>query len=383
MPSKHALLSPSASHRWLHCTAAPLLEAKMPDTSSTFAEEGTLAHAIGARKIKRYLGQDTADEDREIAELSDKYHTGEMEEYTDTYAATVIESYIRARKETPDAVLLVERRLDFGAYIPDSFGTSDALIIADGVMEVIDLKYGKGVEVSAVGNPQMRIYALGAYDAFSDMYDIRRIRMTIIQPRVDNWSTDEMEAADLLSWADSVLKPKAAEALMGGEQNAGDWCRFCKVRATCRERARRCTAVHDGAGDPKLMTPAEIARDILPRLGEISAWVTAVTEYAQEQALAGVTFPGYKLVEGRSIRRVTDVDAVCGILDKAGYSAEQYLKPRALAGMTDLEKLVGKKQFAAMCGAYIEKPQGKPTLVPESDKRPPFNSAALDFADMQ
>ena len=222
----HALLSPSAAHRWLNCTAAPRLEENIADSGSTFAEEGTLAHAYCAKHLKGFLGLPTADEDAEIKQLFDKYHTGEMDEYTDTYKTIVLEKYNAARAKTPDAQLLVEVKLDFSEWMPEAFGTADAVIIADGTMEIIDFKYGKGVKVSAVKNPQMQIYALGAYSQFSFEYNIQRVRMTIVQPRIDNLSEYELSTVDLLAWATYQLMPKAKEAFEGkGHQMPGEWCR--------------------------------------------------------------------------------------------------------------------------------------------------------------
>lgn len=377
----HALLSPSSAHRWINCTAAPRLEANVEDAGSSFAEEGTLAHAYCAKKLKAFLGLNVEGEDKEIAEYYDKYHTGEMDEYTDTYAAIVLEKYNAARANTPDAQLLVETRLDFDQYVPEAFGTADAIIIADGTMEVIDFKYGKGVKVSAVENPQMMIYGLGAYDKFAFDYNIRRVRMTIVQPRIDNLSEYELSTEDLLQWATSVLSPKAKEAYSGeGTQKPGTWCQFCKVKSNCRALATLCAGA---VKDPKLLTPEELADDVLPILPVVKTWLTGVEDYALAQALSGVHLPGWKIVEGRSVRKITDVEAAGVALNKAGYLNEQIYKPVELRTITDLEKLIGKKQFAALVGDYITKPAGKPTLAPESDKRKAIDPVADDFKDVQ
>ncbi len=312
--------------------------------------------------------------------LAGKYHTGEMDEHTDTYKAIVLEKLNAARQRTSDAQLLVEVRLDFSSRIPEAFGTSDAVIIADGVMEVIDFKYGKGVRVEADDNPQMMIYALGAYDRFSFDYDIRTVRMTIVQPRLDNLSEWELDVDDLLDWADHTLKPKAEEAYSGhGWQTPGDWCRFCKVRSSCRALAEQCISRVEQAPDPKLLRPDEMAKRILPMLPVIKTWLSGVEDFTLQQALEGVTYDGYKLVEGRSVRRITEPAAVMEALRGEGYKPEDYLRPTELRTITDLERLVGKKRFTALCGGSITKPQGKPALVPESDKRPAFNAAAGDF----
>lgn len=380
----HALLSPSAAHRWINCTAAPRLEATMEDSGSSYAAEGTLAHAYCAMKLKGFLGRDTSAEAEEIRELESLYHTGEMDEYTDAYKTIVLEKYNAARAVTRDAQLLVETRLDFSNYIPDAFGTADAIIIADGTMEVIDFKYGKGVRVSAFRNPQMMIYALGAYDRFNFEYRIDRVRMTIVQPRIDNLSEFELPVSDLLAWTDEVLVPKAHEAYGGnGAQVPGDWCQFCKVKSICRALAEKCTGAASGYPDPKLLSPEELAADVLPLLATVKTWLAGVEDYALQQALGGVKLPGWKVVEGRSVRKITDQDAAAVALCDAGYEIADISKPWELRTITELEKLVGKKQFAAICNDFIEKPKGKPTLAPESDKRPAIDPVAEDFGGIE
>ena len=379
----HALLSPSSAHRWLNCTAAPRLEANVVDEGSSFAAEGTLAHAYCALKLKDYMNLPTDGEVEEINELNSQYHTGEMDEYTDTYKTIVLEKYNAARVATPDARLLIETKLDFSAYVPEAFGTADAIIIADGVMEVIDFKYGKGVKVSAYSNPQMMIYALGAYDRFSFDYRIERVRMTIVQPRIDNLSEYEISVEDLMQWTQTVLTPKAKEAHDGGGLPVpGEWCQFCKVKSSCRALTECCKQTAEKYPDPKLLSAEELAGDVLPYLATIKTWLAGVEEYALKQALSGIRLPGYKLVEGRSVRRITDVDAAALALNRAGYKTAEIYKPQELRAITDLEKLTGKKQFAVICGEYIEKPQGKPTLAPESDKRPAIDPVADDFKDV-
>lgn len=383
MPGQHALLSPSAAHRWMNCTAAPRLEAGAEDTESAYALEGTLAHAYCALKLKKYLGLDTSEEEREIGELNERFHTGEMDEYTDTYATIVMEKFNTARAKVRDARLLVESRFDFSEYVPEAFGTSDATIIADGLMEVIDFKYGKGVRVSAVENEQMKIYALGAFLKHSFDYHIGRVRMTIVQPRIDNLSEYELTVEELLEWAEKELRPKAREAYRGnGSQNPGEWCKFCKVKGNCRALADKCCGTAKAASDPRLLAPEEMAADVLPLVPMIKAWVSTIEEYALQQALAGTEYPGYKVVEGRSVRKITDDKAVIDLLAKEGYDQAEYMKPATLCGISDLEKLVGKKRFAALCSDFITRPQGKPTLATEDDKRPRYNTAADDFKNI-
>lgn len=380
----HALLSPSAAHRWINCTAAPRLEADVEDKGSEFAAEGTLAHAYCAQKLKAFLGLPTEDEAKEIAELNDRYHTGEMDEYTDTYKTIVLEKFNAARAKTKDALLLIETRLDFSDYVPDAFGTSDAIIIADGTMEVIDFKYGKGVKVSAEDNPQMKIYALGAYEKFSFEYKIDRVRMTIIQPRIENFSEWELSVSELMAWTDGVLTPKAQQAYKGdGPQVPGDWCQFCKVKSNCRALTQKCIEAAKNHPDPKLISPDELAADVLPMLATVKTWLAGVEDYALQQALSGVQLAGWKVVEGRSVRKITDQEGAAVALNKAGYKTTEIFKPQELRTITELEKLTGKKQFAAICGDFIEKPQGKPTLAPESDKRPAIDPLADDFKDVK
>lgn len=377
----HALLSPSAAHRWMNCTAAPRLEINVEDAGSDYAAEGTLAHAYCALKLKKYLGLPTADEEKEIEALS-QYHTGEMDEYTDTYVSIVLEKFNAARAHTKDAQLLVETRLDFSKHIPDAFGTADAIIIADGTIDEIDFKYGKGVKVSAFQNPQMMIYGLGAFEKFDFEYDIRRVRMTIIQPRIDNLSEYEVSTAELLSWAVKDLEPKAKEAYSGkGKQKPGDWCQFCKVKHTCRALVSLCK---DAAqNNPQLLSTDELAKDVLPMLPIIKTWLAGVEDYALQQALSGVSLPGWKLVEGRSNRKIVNVEGAAEALINAGYAKTAIYKPQELCTITELEKMVGKKQFAALCADFIEKPKGKPTLAEESDKRPALDPVAEDFKDVQ
>ena len=354
MPNAHALLSPSAAHRWIHCTPSVRLEEGVKDEGSDFAAEGTLAHAIASRKILETLGRPHDEQDREIEELRERYYSEEMEGYTDTYRSIVLEKFNEAKTRSKDARLLVEVRLDFGAFLPDAFGTADAVIIADDLMEVIDFKYGKGVKVDADHNPQMMIYALGALDEFLLDYDIKRVRMTIVQPRIDNLSECGMMVGELTAWRTVTLKPAAEKAFAGvGDQVPGEWCQFCKVRATCSAIAEKARQIcNEDFREARLISDEDIP-ELLPLVPVLKGWLEDFASHALQRALDGATIKGYKLVEGRSVKAIGE-----------------------------LEKLVGKKAFAEIGKPWLVKPQGKPTLAEESDKRPvwkPKESASEDF----
>lgn len=385
MPGSHALLSPSAAHRWLNCTPSVRLEEGIEDKGSDFAAEGTLAHAICEQKLLTILDRPHAEADKEIEELSPRYHTGEMEEYTDTYRAIVMEKFNAARVNTPDAQLLVEVRLDFRSFLQDSFGTADAVIIADDLMEIIDFKYGKGVKVSAVANPQMRIYALGALDEFLLEYNIKRVRMTIVQPRIDNLSEDEMSVEELTAWRDTVLRPASELAFRGdGEQKPGEWCRFCKVKASCKAIALLAKKTcNEDFKNPRLISDEDIPK-LLPLIPVLKSWMDDFTAFSLERAMAGADIEGYKVVEGRSIRQITNQDGLVGVLTKEGYDRDILFRPAELKTLGDLEKIVGKKKFAELSKDFVTKPQGKPALVELSDKRPPLSlqSANDDFKEL-
>ena len=379
----HALLSPSASHRWLHCTAAPRLEAQEPDEGSDYAREGTLAHAICENKLKSWLNEQGASyeiDDTEVKELWQDYYQPEMDNYTDEYVSIIKEKYAAALATTPDAKLHIEQRVDLTEYIPDLFGTADAIIIADGTMEVVDFKYGKGVRVDAYDNPQMKIYALGAWLLLSMEYNIETVKMTIVQPRMDNISEFELTATDLTVWGEQTLKPKAQEALSGGTQAAGEWCQFCKVKNKCRALMKAAFDAYDAFPDPALLTLEELP-EALAKLPLVKTWMTGVEEYALGLMMQGNRIEGYKVVEGRSMSKIVDPESARNALNAAGYDDADILKPQELRTITDLEKLVGKKQFTELVGAYVEKPQGKPTIAKATDKRPEYNSVINDFKE--
>lgn len=373
MPNKHALLSASSAYRWLACPPSALLSAKYEDTSSSYAQEGTAAHALAQYKVLKALGRKADDPTENL-----DYFNEEMDEATDAYAGYVLEQVAEAKKATTDPIVLVEQRVDFSTYVPDGFGTADALIIADDKLSITDLKYGRGVLVEADHNPQLMCYALGAYEMFSALYDIETVSMTIFQPRRDNVSVFEMKASDLLEWAENTLKPKAELAAEGkGDFTAGEHCRFCKAKADCRARAEANLALarYDFALPPTL-TDADIEA-ILPLLDELTSWAEDIKAYALTRAVAGKEWHGYKLVAGRSNRKYVNEDAVAKKVSDAGFNPYE----EKLLGITAMTKLLGKNRFEELLEGLIEKPQGKPTLVPESDKRPAMNSAKEDFKE--
>lgn len=388
----HALLSPSSSHRWINCTPSARLEEGVPDKGSVYAEEGSCAHALCEFKLLHYLNVETGGKyeqalkaaNDEFEQGREQYFTDEMKEATDLYVSVVREKYRDALKSTADAQLFVEKRLDFTKYIPDSFGTADAIIIADGMMEVIDFKYGKGVEVSATENTQMMIYAIGALDAYSWEYDIRCVRMTIIQPRKQNISEYELSVDELAKWQEEKLTPAARKANKGeGEQKPGEWCRFCKVQAQCAKLAEQALSVHSEHKDKGLIT-AEQMPAILEVIPTIKKWCTAVEEYALAKAIEGTKYKGWKVVEGKSNRTIINQNLLIERLLEAG--ATDIYKPQELKGIGELEKMVGKKKFTAMSPNCVVKPKGKPTLAPSSDDREEcdnYSSAQKDFENIE
>jgi hypothetical protein len=331
-----------------------------PPGSSEYADEGTKAHSIAEAKLRQIIGEITP---KELEKIIKKHQPdGEMEEATDFYRDQVVEILAAAGK---DAELMVEQRFSLNRWAPESFGTSDAVVIGDGKIEVIDLKYGKGVKVSAKGNPQLRMYGAGAANLFEGMYDFDTVRMTIIQPRLDHVSTEELPLSELMDWMKDVVKPAAREAYDGtGEIDAGDWCRWCPAKAVCRKRAEKNLELAKMEfKSPDLLSADEIG-EVLRQAEELSKWTSDVQAYALEQALAGEHFDGWKLVEGRSNRTITDQIKAAELLKAAGFD-EAILFKHELYGITQLEKNCGKKKLTEVIGELIEKPQGKPVLVPE------------------
>lgn len=381
--AKHALLSASGAHRWIACPPSVKLEEGFENKTSVYAEEGTLAHEIGELKLKFNLGEITKKKfNSELKKITEnELYTADMPDYVDKYVDICMEKLAEAKAKSTYTEFKVEQKLDFSDWVPDGFGTGDFVIVADGVVEVCDLKYGKGVQVSAVGNPQMRLYALGAIAEYDFFYNIEKVKMTIIQPRLDNISTDEITVEELYKWADEVVKPKAELAIKGeGEFCAGEHCGFCRAKSVCKARAdKNLELARWEFRTTETLTANDIA-SILPKIDELVKWASDIKDYALEQALQGESFPGYKVVEGRSNRKYTDEAKITNILIEAGYG--DIYKPVELLTLTNMEKYVGKKKLNELIGNYIEKPPGKPTLVPETDKRPVYNPAKADFDDV-
>lgn len=384
MPAKkHAELPPSSAERWKNCPGSVTLSKQFPqDTTSAYAEEGTQAHAVAELKLRHANGEiNGANYTRKLNRLKkNEYWCGEMDEATDYYRDAVLEVLAGAGD---DAELMIEQHFSLDRYVPGCFGTSDAVVIGDDAINVIDLKYGKGVKVDAVGNSQLRLYGLGAASLFAGIYDFTKVRMTIIQPRLDHISTEELPLEELLRWAVEEIRPAAEEALSGSERTkCGDWCQFCPAKAVCRTRAEYCLELaRDDFRQPALLTAEEIG-EVLRRAETIKKWAADVADYALQQALAGEHYDGWKVVEGRSNRKYADEIKVAETLKGAGFD-EAMLYERKLLGLTAMEKLVGKKRLTETLGDLIIKPAGKPVLVPESDKREALNTADQAKADFK
>lgn len=391
MPHTHAVLSPSAASRWISCPPSARLEEKAEESTSSAANEGTLAHSLGELLIKGKLGlikspEPSFSDQYKIIKANPQYEQA-MYDYCDDYATYVIEQFAEAQKHTKDALLFLEQKLDLTDYVPEGFGTGDAIIIANEWLTLIDLKYGKGVPVSSTENKQMMLYGLGALKEFEMFYDIRNVRMTIYQPRIDNISTFDMSVSDLKDWAENELKPKAALAFEGkGEFVAGTHCRFCKVKATCRANSiYNLKIIKEDFKDPIFLEDTEIS-EILDKSDQFKKWVGAVEEYAFSEALKGKRWPNMKLVAGRSSRIYTDETQIIKVLtEHAFHPLEKIMEPQQLLGVTKLEKVLGKTEFEVWVSDYIIKPPGKLTLVDVSDKRPEYNSiesAREDFKNI-
>ena len=371
---KHALLSASSSHRWLNCPPSARLCEAYEDKGSGYAAEGTDAHTLCEYKLKTALGIKAKDPTANLT-----YYSEEMEDCANGYAAYILELVETAKQTCADPVVLIEQRLDFSKYVEEGFGTGDCVVIADGTLHIVDYKHGQGVLVEAEDNPQMKLYALGALELFDGIYDIYRVAMTIYQPRRDNVSTHTVFKESLYQWADEILKPAAQLAYAGGgNYNCGEWCQFCKAKHECRKRAERNLelARHEFSLPP-LLEDDEIEA-ILGKVDELVSWASNIKDYALRAALSGKRWDGWKLVEGRSNRRYIDETAVAQTVEGAGYNPYE----QKVMGITAMEKTLGKGRFSELLGSLVEKPAGKPTLVPASDKRPEINNAKHDFMEV-
>lgn len=379
----HALLSASSSHRWLHCPMLPRLEAEEPSKDTVYTQEGTCAHELAEIKLLYKSGKIQKREfNKRLKTFKENaaFYDEEMEEMTEVYTDIVMEHF----NAYDNASMELEKRVDFSDWVPNGFGTSDVVILADNTIEIIDLKYGKGVPVSAKLNPQMSLYALGAYAAYDLVYDFDKIKMTIVQPRLDSVSTSEIFVEELLYWADNYVLPRASQAEIG----IGDWdlnaevLKWSPVAAKLVPWAQQNWEIIDRheLQEPVFLSD-EALKEVLDKASDIKKWVESVEAYALKQALDGKEVSGYKLVEGRSNRVITDKETAAAILEGNGF--EDIYKPQELLAMGALEKLVGKAKFAELLDGYIDKPQGKPVLVPNSDKRPALNSLEQAIKDFE
>lgn len=382
---KHALLGASSAHRWLVCPPIARLEEHIKDSGSSFAQEGTDAHELAELTLtKRFKLASAKTVNAKLKKFKEgsSYYDQSMEDFVSGYCDLVEERF----NHYPGATIELEQRVDFSRWVPEGFGTSDVVILADNTIEIIDLKYGKGVVVDAYQNPQLMLYALGAVDAYDLIYEFETVRMTIIQPRLDHITTFEIDKEELLYWADNYVAPRATQAWEGiGEWTiTDDVVKFSKVRAQLRPRAEKNFALVDKyeLKEALLLENHEIA-EILDRAGEIKKWLEHVENFALQKARdEGEVYPGYKVVAGRSNRKISDDEGLLFVLEAEGFDGDELVKPRQLLPIGSLEKIVGKTTFADLAGDYIVKPEGKPVLVPETDKRPALNSidsAVEDF----
>ena len=382
MSKQHALLSASGASRWINCPPSARLEEQFPNSTSSYAEEGTLAHELAELKLTRFIEPmaprtyTTRVNKLKKQELWDK----EMEDCTDAYVDYI--KRIAMSYENPP-IIEAETKIDFSTYVPDGFGTADCIIVAPDCMYVIDYKHGKGKAVSAEKNPQMMLYAVGAYLRYRILYDIKKVRMAIIQPRLyDEPLEYEMTIDDLLAWADSVVEIANLAINGGGDFKAGEHCKFCRAKAQCRERAEKNLelAQHEFK-KPPLLTDEEVGQ-ILKKAQDLAKWADDLKDYALSASLQGKLIPGWKAVEGRGSREFSDNDLAMEKLIQSGIVNEEMLYERKQLTLAQIEKLLGKKEFSGVVGEFVEKKAGKPTLVEESDKREKITnrtSAEEDF----
>ena len=376
MPTIHARFSPSAANRRIHCPPSLLLEEQFEEGESIYEAEGTAGHALAEHLIRKYLKMRTK-------RPTSDYYTDELIAAVDEYVSFVIDEIEDARRACKQPILLVEQRVDASEYVDNCFGTADMVIITDKVAHIIDLKLGKGVEVHAEENPQLMIYGLGVLHMAEALYDIETVRMTIFQPRLYNSSTWDVSPEYLKRWGNDVLRPAGAKALIGaGEFAAGTWCRFCRARNQCRARAEHFLELtRMEFQQPALLSDEEIS-EVMSKADELSKWAADVYAFAQDQAISnGKHWPGYKVVEGRSVRKYTSDEEVIEAARKAGYKD---IFKHSLISITEMERLMGKENFNAILGRLVYKPKGKLTLVPDSDKREAIStsSAQADFEEV-
>ncbi len=369
---KHALLSASGAARWLACTPSARLEEQFPDSTSVYAAEGSLAHDIAELKLRKHfiepMGPKKFNTRLNKLKKHDLYQD-EMLKHTDAYL-----DYVQGIVHGFDAppYIAVEKRVDYSDYVPEGFGTADCIIIGGDTMYVIDFKYGKGVPVYADNNSQMMLYALGAYSAYSFLYPIEKVIMAIVQPRLDSISEWEISTDVLIYWATNTVMGAAEKAFKGeGDFVPGEHCRFCRAKSLCRARSEFNTAIEDKYPDkPPLLSNDEVGQ-LLLKAQDLAKWIKDLEDYALGECLAGNEIPGWKAVEGRSVRKFIDHDAAFKALMDSGIE-EAMLYERKPLTLAATEKLIGKKKFVELVGSYVEKPPGKPTLVVESDKREPI-----------
>ncbi|MBR0288983.1 MAG: DUF2800 domain-containing protein [Selenomonadaceae bacterium] len=379
--SGHALLSPSSAYRWLNFTPAPRLEASLPDKSSIYAEEGTLAHNVCEIRAKKHFGKIKSDDAINSLKNSSLWND-EMLDTAETYVEHLAE---RAMSFEGEPYVTFEVRVDLADYVPESFGRCDCVMFGEDTLIITDYKHGKGVPVSAKENPQMMLYALGALKLYQPIFGnkIKKIEMCIDQPRLNNYESWNCSIDELLAWGESV-KSKAQAAYAGeGEFHAGDWCRFCKANGLCKAQAsQQISAFEDFAGvaNPALLSPEETG--LFLKKGEtLSVWYEALKQSAFDKLMSGCKIPGYKIVEGRSSRTWTNQDAALEKLQAAGveHAIIYDSVPKSLA---KLEKMLGVTKFKELVGEFVTKPQGKPTLTTSDDVRKEFNGAVSDFANV-
>lgn len=371
----HALLSASSAARWLACPPSAVAAAAYENTSSEYAAEGTMAHEVAEIVVSGSIRPETGREG---------FAPEVTQEMLDCAAG--YRDYIQEQLKSDDAVVMLERRVDFSEYVPDGFGTCDCIIIQGNTLTIIDYKYGRGVQVSAVGNPQMRLYALGALNDYGIAYDIERVEMHIYQPRINNISTDAMTVEELTTWAEKVVKPTAAKAAKGkGEYKAGAHCKFCPHAGRCRALTKTCTEYVNTHGlrvGVPVLAPHEVA-EVLAMEPLVSLWLKRVKDQALSTMLEGGEVPGYKVVEGRQgARRWTDEHQVATLLDNAGYTRDEYTTT-TIFSPAGMDKALGKKKVEELLGSCVERSPGSPTIVPVSDKRPPYDREAEAKKDFE